>query len=43
VLESGRLVLSGKPDELWRNGDVRAAYLGGRGKVAAASPPSANF
>ena len=30
VLETGRLALSGKPDELWRNDDVRAAYLGGR-------------
>jgi branched-chain amino acid transport system ATP-binding protein len=30
VLETGRLVLSGKPDDLWRNDDVRAAYLGGK-------------
>jgi branched-chain amino acid transport system ATP-binding protein len=30
VLETGRLALSGKPDELWRNDEVRAAYLGGR-------------
>jgi branched-chain amino acid transport system ATP-binding protein len=30
VLETGRLALSGKPDELWRNDDVRAAYLGGK-------------
>ena len=29
VLETGRLALSGKPDALWRNDDVRAAYLGG--------------
>jgi branched-chain amino acid transport system ATP-binding protein len=35
VLETGRLVLSGKPRELWSNDEVRAAYLGGRiGKVA---------
>jgi branched-chain amino acid transport system ATP-binding protein len=30
VLETGRLVLSGKPAELWSNDEVRAAYLGGR-------------
>jgi branched-chain amino acid transport system ATP-binding protein len=30
VLETGRLALSGRPDELWRNDDVRAAYLGGK-------------
>jgi branched-chain amino acid transport system ATP-binding protein len=30
VLETGRLALSGKPEELWRNDDVRDAYLGGR-------------
>ena len=35
VLETGRLVLTGKPDELWRNDDVRAAYLGGHGKAKA--------
>jgi branched-chain amino acid transport system ATP-binding protein len=30
VLETGRLALSGKPEELWRNDDVRDAYLGGK-------------
>jgi branched-chain amino acid transport system ATP-binding protein len=35
VLESGRLVLGGKPDELWGNEAIRAAYLGG-GQAAAA-------
>src|ERR1700710_817855 len=29
VLETGRLVVSGKPDELWGNDAIRAAYLGG--------------
>ena len=29
VLETGRLVLSGTPDALWANDDIRAAYLGG--------------
>jgi branched-chain amino acid transport system ATP-binding protein len=30
VLETGRLAISGKPDELWANDEIRAAYLGGR-------------
>jgi branched-chain amino acid transport system ATP-binding protein len=30
VLETGRLVVKGKPAELWNNAEVRAAYLGGR-------------
>lgn len=29
VLETGSLLVSGKPAELWGNADVRAAYLGG--------------
>jgi branched-chain amino acid transport system ATP-binding protein len=34
VLETGRIVLGGKPDELWGNEAIRAAYLGGHAKVA---------
>jgi branched-chain amino acid transport system ATP-binding protein len=30
VLETGQLVVQGRPDELWDNEDVRTAYLGGR-------------
>ncbi|MDO8978245.1 MAG: ABC transporter ATP-binding protein [Afipia sp.] len=33
VLETGRLALGGKPDELWGNEAIRAAYLGGHTKV----------
>jgi branched-chain amino acid transport system ATP-binding protein len=29
VLETGRLLTSGRPDDLWNNPQVRAAYLGG--------------
>ena len=29
VLEAGSLLISGKPDELWNNDQVRTAYLGG--------------
>ena len=29
VLETGRLVLSGAPADLWANDDIRSAYLGG--------------
>jgi branched-chain amino acid transport system ATP-binding protein len=29
VLETGRQVIAGKPDALWNNEEVRAAYLGG--------------
>ncbi|MGY2048399.1 ABC transporter ATP-binding protein [Methylobacterium sp. JK268] len=35
VLETGQLVLSGAPEQLWANDDIRAAYLGGRAKAAA--------
>jgi branched-chain amino acid transport system ATP-binding protein len=35
VLETGRIVLGGKPDELWGNEAIAAAYLGGHGKVRA--------
>ncbi|HET7403509.1 MAG TPA: hypothetical protein VFJ62_17055, partial [Usitatibacter sp.] len=35
VLETGRLVVQGRPAELWNNEDVRAAYLGGRVTSAA--------
>jgi branched-chain amino acid transport system ATP-binding protein len=35
VLETGRIVLGGKPAELWGNEAIRAAYLGGHGKVSA--------
>jgi branched-chain amino acid transport system ATP-binding protein len=34
VLETGRLLVSGKPADLWNDPQVRAAYLGG---LAAAS------
>ncbi|MBR0694602.1 ABC transporter ATP-binding protein [Bradyrhizobium lablabi] len=35
VLETGRIVLGGKPDELWGNEAIAAAYLGGHAKVHA--------
>jgi branched-chain amino acid transport system ATP-binding protein len=35
VLETGRIVLGGKPDELWGNEAIRAAYLGGHAKASA--------
>jgi branched-chain amino acid transport system ATP-binding protein len=37
VLETGRLVTQGKPNALWDNEDVRAAYLGGRKATASHS------
>ena len=35
VLETGRIVLGGKPDVLWGNEAIAAAYLGGHAKVPA--------
>jgi branched-chain amino acid transport system ATP-binding protein len=35
VLETGRIVLGGKPAELWGNEAIAAAYLGGHAKVSA--------
>lgn len=32
VLETGRIVLGGRPDELWGNEAIAAAYLGGHAK-----------
>lgn len=34
VLETGKLVLSGDPTQLWSNEEIRAAYLGGRTAAA---------
>jgi branched-chain amino acid transport system ATP-binding protein len=30
VLETGRVVIQGRPEALWDSEDVRTAYLGGR-------------
>ncbi len=35
VLETGRIALGGKPDELWGNQAIAAAYLGGHAKASA--------
>jgi branched-chain amino acid transport system ATP-binding protein len=35
VLETGRIVLGGKPDELWGNEAIAAAYLGGHATARA--------
>ncbi len=35
VLETGRIVLGGKPDELWGNEAIAAAYLGGHARPLA--------
>ncbi|MCP2221262.1 ABC transporter ATP-binding protein [Bradyrhizobium elkanii] len=35
VLETGRIVLGGKPDEFWGNEAIAAAYLGGHAKTHA--------
>jgi branched-chain amino acid transport system ATP-binding protein len=42
VLETGRLVLEGKPAELWANDEVRDAYLGGRSGAKAAAAAAAS-
>jgi branched-chain amino acid transport system ATP-binding protein len=42
VLETGTLIVQGSPAELLGNEDVRAAYLGGRRKDGAATPPAAS-
>ena len=33
VLETGTLLVAGRPEELWNNAEVRVAYLGGRAEV----------
>jgi branched-chain amino acid transport system ATP-binding protein len=38
VLETGHLVVEGKPAQLWDNEEVRVAYLGGRQPSTAARP-----
>src|SRR5215475_3894871 len=38
VLETGQLVVQGRPEELWDNEDVRTAYLGGRRSTQAQQP-----
>jgi branched-chain amino acid transport system ATP-binding protein len=38
VLETGQLVVQGRPEQLWDNEDVRTAYLGGRRSAQAAAP-----
>ena len=38
VLETGRLLVAGKPEELWGNPQVRAAYLGGVAGEAGSVP-----
>src|SRR5437588_4226430 len=35
VLETGRIALGGKPDEVWGNQAIGAAYLGGHAKARA--------
>jgi branched-chain amino acid transport system ATP-binding protein len=39
VLETGRLLVSGPPAELWNNAQVRAAYLGGLAAHVPAAEP----
>jgi branched-chain amino acid transport system ATP-binding protein len=40
VLETGRIVLGGKPDELWGNEAIAAAYLGGHARKPLAELPA---
>ena len=42
VLETGRIVLGGKPDELWGNEAIAAAYLGGHAKPSDEKPLATN-
>jgi branched-chain amino acid transport system ATP-binding protein len=43
VLETGRLVVEGRPDVLWKNDEVRPAYLGGRTITGINLKPPRNY